>query len=165
MLNTVKSKFFIAAIVSITTFSTSVFAQQIAEDHMAAARKALSATKATESFDGILIQSSAQLKNQLTANSPDKADEISSIVDEEAIALASRRGDLEVEGARHFANIFSKDELELLSEFFNSPTGSKYLDNAPILARELSKSARIWANGINRDLAENVTKRLQPDQN
>ena len=81
MLNTVKSKFFIAAIVSITTFSTSVFAQQIAEDHMAAARKALSATKATESFDGILIQSSAQLKNQLTANSPDKADEISSIVD------------------------------------------------------------------------------------
>ena len=113
-------------------------------------------TKATDPFDNILLNTSVQLKNQLTAANPDRADQISSIVDEEAIALAPRRGDLENEAARLFATTFTEQELDAINVFFSSKAGAKYLRSTPVLARELGKSARIWANGIGRDLAENV---------
>ncbi|MEM7778713.1 MAG: DUF2059 domain-containing protein [Pseudomonadota bacterium] len=142
-----------------------VSAQEFSESHMAAARKAITATKATNTFDGILIGASARLKNQLTANSPDQADRISNAVDEQAIALAPRRGDLEGEAARLFANTFTEEELIKISDFFGSETGSKYLDSTPILVRELDKAARIWANGIARDLAANVDKALAAPAN
>ncbi|MEM9732990.1 MAG: DUF2059 domain-containing protein [Pseudomonadota bacterium] len=146
-------------------FSTPVSAQELSESHLSAARKAISATRATATFDNILFNASAGLKNQLTAKSPDKADEISNIVDEEALALAPRRGDLEGEAARLFANTFTEAELNEIASFFGSETGGKYLNATPVLARELGKSARVWANGISRDLAANVQKRLEPAAN
>ena len=79
--------------------------------------------------------------------------------------MASRRGDLELEAARIFAAAFSEQELSEMAAFFNTETGKKYLSSTPILARELGKAARIWANGINRDLAANAQKKLAEGNN
>ena len=141
------------------------FAQELTETHLAAAKTALTATEATDSFDTILLGASAQLKNQLTGNSPDKAEQIGTVVDEEAIALAPRRRDLEGEAARLFATTFSETDLVEITTFFNSPAGAKYLKATPVLARELGKSARVWANGITRDLQTNVQKKLAESGN
>lgn len=160
MFQTIKKTVF-AASFSILAASVAVAnAQDISETHLSEARTAIAATKATDSFDSILLNASAGLKNQLTANDPNKADEISAVVDDQAIALAPRRGDLETEAARLFANTFSESELKEIAQFFASPTGQKYLDATPILARELGKSARVWANGISRDLNKNVLDQL-----
>ena len=133
----------------------------LAQDgELSAARAAVTATDATGGFDNILPNASTALKNQLTAQNPDQAERIATVVDEEALALAVRRGDLETEAARLFANNFTADELKMIAEFFGSPTGKKYLDATPILARELSRAARTWAGGITRDLRENVNKKL-----
>ncbi|MEM1038409.1 MAG: DUF2059 domain-containing protein [Pseudomonadota bacterium] len=142
-----------------------VSAQDTSPSHTAAARKALTASRATSSFDGILINAATALKNQLSSTNPDKSDEISNIVDDEAIALANRRADLENEAARIFTSTFSEAELNQIENFFQSATGQKYLDAAPILARELQKSARVWANGVQRDLTQNVTKKLTEASN
>ncbi len=151
----------LAIAISLVSFSSvNGLAQEISADHLSAARNAIRATKATDSFDNILISTSAQLKNAITANNPDLAEKVAIIVDEEALKLAPRRGDLESEAARLFANSFSADELGEISKFFNSPAGSKYLASTPILARELGNMARIWAGGISRDLNQNVQKRL-----
>ena len=135
-------------------------ASQAQEADSAAARAAVDATQATDGFDVILPNAATQLKNQLTAQNPDQADRIATIVDNEAIALASRRGDLEREASRLFVNNFSQAEMEQITAFFTSEAGKKYLQATPILARELSKAARAWAAGINRDLRENVAKKL-----
>ncbi len=141
-------------------FAPLATAQEISPEHLQAAAKAIDATNATDSFDGILLQSAASIKDQLIGTSPDKAEEINKVVDEEAIALASRRGDLESEARRLFAKNFSVEELEKITAFFGSDLGKKYLSSTPILARELSKAARVWGQGINRDLTDNVTKRM-----
>ena len=127
---------------------------------LATAREAVAATKATDSFDAILINASTQLKNQLTAANPDKADLISATVDEEAIALAARRGDLENEAARLFKTAFTEEEMREITAFYSSATGQKYLREVPILGRGLNEAARVWANGVTRDLQENVSKKL-----
>lgn len=151
--------------VAIDTQVSSVSAQEISASHTAAARKALTASRATITFDTILIRAATSLKGQLAGTNPDKADEISAVVDNEAIALAPRRADLENEAARTFANTFSEAELAQIEQFFGSEVGKKYLDAAPVLARELGKSARVWANGIQRDLSENVAAKLNTKSN
>lgn len=147
-------------ILAFLQFPTLGFAQEISESHIAEARKAIDATKATESFDSILIKAATQLKNQLTSTRPDKATEISATVEAEAIALASRRADLEREAARLFAQTFTEEELTQIATFFASVAGTKYLEATPVLGRELGKAAQVWSNGINRDLAVNVAKKL-----
>jgi len=146
-------------------FAPVAVAQEISKEHLAAAGKAIDATNATDSFDGILLQAAASIKDQLIGTSPDKVEEINKVVDEEAIALATRRGDLEGEAKRLFAKNFTIEELGEITEFFGSDLGKKYLSSTPILARELSKAARVWGQGINRDLTDNVTKRMLAEGN
>jgi len=157
-----KSKTMFAAllIAGATTFANVAVAQDASPSHLSAARKALAATKATDSFDSILLTTSTNLKNNLTSNSPHLAEQISIIVDEEAIILAARRGDLEKEAARLFSNSFSEEELDSIAVFFSSSAGQKYLENTPILARELGKAARVWASGVARDLTAKVGPRV-----
>lgn len=99
----------------------------------------MAATKATEGFDFILPRASLTLKNTLSANNPDRADEIDRTVDEEALALASRRGDLEGEAAKLFAISFTQAELETITAFFGTETGQKYLSSTPVLGRNSQK--------------------------
>ena len=155
----------LCAIAVAVCFVSTGYAQEISASHIAEAKKALTATKATETFDSILLGASAKLKNQLTANNPSDAEKIGNTVDDEAIALAVRRGDLEGEAARLFAKNFTESELTEITTFFTSPTGAKYLVATPLLARELGKAARIWANGITRDLAVNVNKKMAASGN
>lgn len=159
------SKFAIAIVFVLTAGMSAGFAQQPSESHLAAARKAIVATKATEAFDNILLESAQRIKDQLIGTSPDQVEKINAVVDEEAIALAVRRGDLEAEAARLFANAFTEAELIEITAFYNSPTGQKYLASTPILARELGKAARVWAGGINRDLTDAVTKKMLEAEN
>ncbi len=160
MIATSKAALFTLLLAGSTAFATIAVAQEVSPSHVSAARKALTATKATDSFDSILLTTSTNLKNNLTSNNPNLAEKIAEIVDEEAIALAARRGDLEQEAARLFANSFSEEELNTISTFFSSTAGQKYLDNTPILARELGKAARVWAAGIARDLNAKVGPRV-----
>ncbi len=142
-------------------FESNSHAQEATPEHIEAAKKALAATKATDSFDLILPNASIALKNRLSANNPNRADEIDRVVDEEALALASRRGVLETEAAKLFTASFSQEELEAVAKFFSTDVGQKYLASTPVLARELSKAARVWSGGVVRDLEINAAKRLQ----
>ena len=94
MFTVLKNSFAIVTISLVAFTAPSAMGQEIREQHLKSARQAITATKATESFDSILLNASAGLKNQLTANDPDKAATIATVVDEEAIALAARRADL-----------------------------------------------------------------------
>lgn len=136
-------------------------AQEIDADHLKKAKKALVATEATVAFDDILPAAASALKLRMVGANPNLADQIDLIVDEEAITLAARRGALENESAKLFAITFSPEELTEISNFFSTETGKKYLDSTPILARELSKAARVWRTGIERDLAEASVKKLE----
>lgn len=135
-------------------------AQEIAASHLAAARSAIAAIKATDQFDIVLLQAADSLKSELIQKNPDLLDLISQTVDETVLSLASRRGDLETEAASLYAKAFSEDELKAISAFYTSEAGKKLLSDGPIVTRELIKSADIWSKGLARDLAEQVAAKL-----
>jgi len=149
------------AALALTVFVVpSAMAQEFTDAHLAAARSAIDAINATDPFDQILPAAAERIKGRLISNNLDLEDEISQTVDEQALALVSRRGDLEQEAARIYAAAFTEEELKAIAEFYETEVGQKLLQNGPIVAREVNSAAGIWARGIERDLLENVSKAL-----
>ncbi|MEQ1953556.1 DUF2059 domain-containing protein [Mesorhizobium yinganensis] len=137
-----------------------VFAQDISEDHLKAARTAIAAIGATEVYDGILPDAAAALKQSLIQKNPDLQELIVKTVDETTISLAPRRADLEKEAALIYAKTFSVEELNAITSFYESPAGKKLLSDGPVLIRSIAQAAEIWQRGVARDLADNVGKAI-----
>jgi hypothetical protein len=133
-------------------------AEDISDSHMKAAREAIAAIKATDSFDRILPSAAQALKSQLIQKDPNLQEDIIAIVDKNALELASRRAALETESATDYAKAFTEDELKAIAAFYNSPAGKKLLEKGPEVTAELARAAQIWQRGIARDLAEAVGK-------
>lgn len=149
-------------LVSGIALSTQVRADDaVTEEQLKAARAAISAINATAQFDNILPGLAEQLKNQLIQATPNYQGEITASVDEQALALAGRRGDLEKEAATIYAKTFTVEELNAITAFYTSPAGKKLLSDGPIATREMAKAADIWAAGISRDLATETDKKLE----
>ncbi|MCO5066025.1 MAG: DUF2059 domain-containing protein [Rhizobiaceae bacterium] len=136
-------------------------AQDISESHLKAARDAVSAIQATSMYDNILPQAAFALKQELIQQNPDMQDAISKTVDEEALKLVSRRTDLEREAAQVYAKAMTEEDLRNIANFYNSDSGKKLLETAPIVTREVIKAADIWQRGVARDLAQAVGEKLQ----
>jgi hypothetical protein len=142
-------------------FSLPVRAQEVSEEHLAAARDALASINATDRYDNILPSLAERLKAEFIQASPNFQEQISAGVDEVALSLASRRADLEREAATIYAKTFTLEELKAISGFYASEAGKKLLTNGPLVSRELGKAAEIWANGISRDLTAQSTQKLR----
>ncbi|RYE72053.1 MAG: DUF2059 domain-containing protein [Hyphomicrobiales bacterium] len=63
------------------------------------------------------MNAATQIKSDLIGSNPNMQSEISDMVDERAIALAPRRGDLENEVARTYAKLFTEQELKEIAAF------------------------------------------------
>lgn len=134
----------------------SAMAQDFSASHIAAARAAIAAIDATAQFDNILPDAATQMKAELIPNNPDRQNEISDMVDERAIELAPRRGALESEVARVYANLFTEEELRAIADFYESAPGQKLLAQGPVATRDMLQAVAVWSNGIERDLRQSV---------
>ena len=128
----------------------------ISDSHLAAARAAVAAIKATDQFDQILFNAATQIKSELIANRPDMESQISDMVDDAAIGLAPRRADLENEVGRIYARLFTEDELKTISGFYSSGAGKKLLEQGPVATRDMLQAAEVWSKGIVRDLRQSA---------
>ena len=137
-------------------------AQDVTDEQIKTARAAIDAIGATTGFDNILPRLAVRIKSSLVQASPNHETEINATVDEQALALAPRRADLEKEAAAIYAKTFSQEELKAIADFYNSPVGKKLLSDGPIATREVMKAAEIWAVGIDRDLRAQSAKKLDP---
>ncbi|ANK72589.1 DUF2059 domain-containing protein [Ensifer adhaerens] len=151
---------FAATAVLLSASVPAVKAQDVSEDQIKAARATIAALGVTNSFDNILPNLAERLKNTLIQASPNHQELITATVDDKALSLAARRADLENEAATIYAKTFSLEELNAITEFYNSAAGKKLLNDGPIASRELLKAADIWASGVSRDLTQEATKSL-----
>lgn len=158
--NRVRQLSAIVAASAVFAFSSPAFSQDVTESHLKAARAAVAAIHATDPFDSILPQAAAALESQLIQKNPDMQELIGKTISEKALALASRRADLEKEAALAYAKVFSEKELTDIATFYASDSGKKLLDSGPTVTRELVKAADIWQNGLARDLAQQVGETL-----
>lgn len=137
--------------------------QKVTKEHRQAAIAAMEATGATERLDGILPELAEFTKAGLIANRPDIEAEISDIVDNVAIDLATRRGPLETETAAIYTAKFTQQELQTVADFFSSDVGKKFLLETPAVLREVDSASRVWRDGVLRDMNNNVVEKLKEE--
>ncbi|MFC6444094.1 DUF2059 domain-containing protein [Shinella zoogloeoides] len=135
-------------------------AQEVTDEQIKTARSAIDAIGATSSFDNILPSLAMRVKSTFVQASPNHEAEINAVVDEQALALAPRRADLEKEAATIYAKTFTQEELKAIADFYGSAVGKKLLADGPIATREVMKAAEIWASGVDRDLRTESSKKL-----
>ena len=153
-------KIFAAIFVVCVSLTGNLFAQEISQEHIKAAKAAMNATGATTRRDSILPAEANVAKSTLIERQPNSQEEISTIVDEVAIGLAPRRGDLESEIALLYANTFTQEELTAIADFFNGEIGTKLLRQTPILLKKVDEAAGLWRVGLRRDMVEQVREKM-----
>lgn len=136
------------------------YADDISEAQLQSAQKAIAAIHATDQFDEFLPSTARDLKDELMRKDPNLANIISDTVDEQAMALAKRRADLEKEAARAYAKHFSQAELDQITAFYTSDTGKKLLTEGPVAVRDILSAYDVWRQGVAQDLAANVGKAM-----
>lgn len=146
-----------AALMSVTNVAN---AQEISASHISAAKRAMTASRSTGQLDRILPQMAGEAKSEFIRNRPDKEVELSALVDEAAISVAGRRGDLENEVAQIFSKVFTEEELIAIADFYESEAGKKFLKDSPIVIRDMQAAARVWSNGLRRDLGKAIQEKL-----
>ncbi|WP_455474674.1 DUF2059 domain-containing protein [Bartonella sp. B30(2025)] len=137
-----------------------VYALDMSDKHLDAARKAINAMHATDQFDSFLPTAARDLKNELIGNDPNLATVISEIVDKHALALVKRRSDLEKEIAHVYAKYFTQEELDAITAFYSSNTGKKFLKEVPNIAHDAYSTFEAWRDVIMQDLVKNVKKEM-----
>lgn len=156
----IKSVIFGAAFAMTVSFGMAQNVPPMSNAPIQAARKALAAIHSTDMFDDFLPAAARDLKDELAAKNPNLADQISDIVDEQALALAKRRFDLEEEAARIYATYFSVAELMQIAQFYESEAGKKLLKHGPDATRGILGAFDVWRQGIAHDLRVNVAKAM-----
>ncbi|MEL6919864.1 MAG: DUF2059 domain-containing protein [Pseudomonadota bacterium] len=142
-------------------FSTPVaFAQDVSEGHLSVAYRVIDALDATDRFDAILPVVAERIKAQLISNNPDIENEILMTVEEVALNMVARRGDLEREAALAYANAFSEEDLTAIADFYNTDAGTALLESGVIVTRELQQLANVWSRGVQRDMLAGVSESL-----
>jgi len=150
----------ISALLTIAGALSPLRAQEISDAHVSAARAAVAAIKATDQFDSFLSNMSFELKNELMRKDPNLEAVISQTVEEEAIKLAPRRGDLEKEVALAYARHFTQEDLTNIASFYNSEAGQKLLSQGPTAMNDTLAAFDIWRQGLAQDLSVNVARSL-----
>ncbi|MGB7336981.1 MAG: DUF2059 domain-containing protein [Salaquimonas sp.] len=146
---------------SVMSFMTIAQAQEFSESHLAAAKRAMTASRSTGRLDTILPKMAEEAKAELIRNRPDQEAQLTEVVDSVAISIAGRRGDLEDEVAQIFAKVFTEDDLKVIAEFYESEAGQKFLRESPIVIREMTQASRVWSNGLQRDMATAISEKLK----
>ena len=151
----------VAALIALMPTWQTAQAQEMSESHLNEAKRAIIATNATVKLNDILPRAATTLTERMISNRPDIDEKISQIVNETALELAPRRGDLEKEVAKIYARVFSEAELVDIGKFFDTDTGKKFLEELPLAIRQIDRASRIWGTGINRDLVQKVNEKMR----
>lgn len=135
--------------------------QTLTPDHLRAAQRAITAAKASEGFDQILPTLAEQTQGLFTRSYPALTTQIEEVTIQVAIEMAQRRPQLDRTIQEIWARRFSIDELNEITEFYNSPIGEKVADLSPSISALSVGASKQWADALSTEMVEEVRRRMQ----
>lgn len=152
-----------ATLVAATLLPVVVNAQdaKVSEAQLEAARKVVVANKALNAFDEILPLMAEQTRTIFIQADPFRSDEVSEVTNDVALKLAAKRKDLNEMIYGIWANRFTVEELQQLTDFYNSPLGQKLATETPSITALSIGAARQWQDQISTEMVSLVRDELQ----
>ena len=136
-------------------------ADDVTPSHLAAAIEAVHSAKASKGFDNVLPLLSEKVQDQIIRLRPDLYKQITDVVQQEALKLVARRGDLDADVARIWANAFTEEELKAITAFYKSPAGLKFVDIGPQVVGASLQAVKGWSDSVGQELLEKSRAELK----
>jgi hypothetical protein len=109
----------------------------------------------------VLPSVAENVQNQLIRTRPDLHKEVSDAVEAVALTLVARRQDLNNDIARIWATKFTEQELKEISAFYQSPAGSKFALEGPLVIQDTYQSVQAWSGRVTEELLEKSREELK----
>lgn len=138
-------------------------AQEVTDAHLQAAWNAIRAVGADVDFDLAIPDIAQQVQAILLDARPDLFREIGPVVNEVAFELIARRLDLNNDAARVWALTFTEQELVEITDFYNSPTGKKFIELFDPLVQQTLQVFENWAERIFVEMLERAQLKFAQD--
>ncbi|MBL8572530.1 MAG: DUF2059 domain-containing protein [Hyphomicrobiaceae bacterium] len=136
-------------------------AQDYTKEHLAAARKAIMASRSAEGFDNILPTVAQQTKTLFIRTNPTLSTQLEEVVTDVAIQMAAERPKLDLELAKIWAARFSQAELDEISKFYNSPVGQKVAKETQDMVTLSVQAALGWQSKLSTDMVTKVRDEMR----
>lgn len=140
----------------------SAFAQSAepTETQMAAARELVKASGLERSFEAVIPNLFAQVREQLVTRPEIKGDveEIITVITPE---INARTGDMTNVAAKIFAQQIPEADLKTIAAFFSSPAGAKYVQSQPAVMQEMMVRMQDWTQALSGVIVERIRNELR----
>ncbi len=128
---------------------------------LAAARNLLVATHAEAQFAAMIPLIFQQLRQVLSAQSPDRQDDINQVFDEVLKQSIDRRSEIIDQIAHLYATRFTAEEMNTVADFYRSPVGQKFIAAMPGLAADAMKMGSAWGEQVGREAEQKIRDELR----
>ena len=112
-------------------------------------------------FRSILIGVAQQTKAMLTRADPAHSSQIDEATNQAALALASRRPELDAQIQQVWAARFNKAELEEIAKFYSSPVGQKLTKETASMVQMSGVAAQVWQQKISQEMLAKTREELK----
>ena len=136
-------------------------AQELTEAHLAAARRAVIAAGALQSFDEIIPILAEQTKTIFIQSDPSVTPVIEEVTTDVALKLVDRRGELNKVVYEVWARRLTQEELTQIGDFYESPIGKKLTQFGPELTALSIGAAQQWQDQLSIEMVSAVRTELE----
>jgi len=141
--------------------SVPAFAQEVAPEALALARKYIDLTDRAAIYEVTVVETGVETMQQIVTQNPEIIDETNAAITKVIESYKEHKGDLLDQFARVYAARFNMEELQEIVNFYSSPTGQKLAQANSDINVDLQRVMQVFSNNLKREFFAKVRAELR----
>ena len=157
------AKAIFAAVVtaSMIGLAAPAFAQEVAPEQMALARKYIELTDRGAVYEVTIVETGVETMQQIVQRNPEIIDQTNAAITKVIEEYRGRKGELLDQFARVYALRFTQEELQEIVTFYESPTGQKLAAANTDVNADLQAVLQVFTNNTRSEFFAKVRAELR----
>lgn len=157
------AKAIFAAVVtaSMIGLAAPAFAQEVAPEQLALARKYIDLTDRSAIYEVTIVEAGVGTMQQIVTQNPEIIEQTNAAITKVIEEYRGRKGELLDQFARVYALRFTMEELQAIVTFYESPTGQKLAQANAEINTDLQRVMQVFTNNLQREFFAKVRAELR----
>jgi uncharacterized protein len=143
------------------TFAAPSFAQEVAPEQLALARKYVDLTDRGGVFETTVVSIGLQTFQQISQQNPEIGEQVNTVIGDVIKEYNGRKGELLDQFARLYAMRFNMEELNAIVAFYESDVGKKLATANSELNQDMQRVLQVYSNNLRTEFFAKVRAGLR----
>ena len=161
MMRGARAAVFAALAAGVFTLSAPAYAQEVAPEHLALARKYIDLTDRGAIFETTVVEVGIEAMRQIVTQNPEILNQTNEAIGEVIKQYNGRKGELLDQFARVYAIRFTVEELQQIVAFYESQTGQKLAQANSELNADIGRVLQVYTNNLRTEFFAKVRAELR----